>query len=410
MTFWIMSTAMTLIAVVLLGLALVRGRKTAAPAAAYDLQVYKDQLSEVDRDLARGVINEADAERVRTEVSRRILAADTQMRAADVEARVGSGSTKVLIALVTAALIGGSFLIYQQLGAPGYGDLPLEHRIEQAEQARINRPDQATAEANMPPRPTPEGVTEEYRNLVKQLRETVAQRPDDVQGHALLARHEAATGNLKAAYTAQARVLQLKGNDATAQDFADYADMMILSAGGYVSPEAEGALRGALTRDPKNGIARYYWGLMMGQTGRPDMTFRVWNQLLREGPGDAPWIGPIREQIEGAARLAGANFELPPETLTPPRGPSAEDVEAAQQMSGEERQEMIRGMVQGLSDRLATEGGPPEDWARLIAALGVLGDTEQAQAIYDNARDVFATDSGALKTVDAAAKRAGLGQ
>ena len=58
-------------------------------------------------------------------------------------------------------------------------------------------------------------------------------------------------------------------------------------------------------------------------------------------------------------------------------------------MTDDERTEMIRGMVDGLSDRLATEGGPASDWARLIGALGVLGETERAAAIWNEARDVF---------------------
>ena len=73
------------------------------------------------------------------------------------------------------------------------------------------------------------------------------------------------------------------------------------------------------------------------------------------------------------------------------------------------RQAMIRGMVDGLAERLATEGGPAEDWARLIRALGVLGDTDRARAIWDEARTVFA-DTPGLPTVQAAAEAAGLNE
>jgi cytochrome c-type biogenesis protein CcmH len=77
-------------------------------------------------------------------------------------------------------------------------------------------------------------------------------------------------------------------------------------------------------------------------------------------------------------------------------------------MSDAERMEMIRGMVEGLSDRLATEGGPPEDWARLIGALGVLGNAEQAAAIADEAEQVFAGNDAALSLIAEARMRAGL--
>ena len=72
------------------------------------------------------------------------------------------------------------------------------------------------------------------------------------------------------------------------------------------------------------------------------------------------------------AFLAGVEYELPA-VGEPARGPTAGDVAAAGEMSEADRKEMIRGMVTQLSDRLATEGGPPAEWARLIRALGVFG-------------------------------------
>ena len=44
-----------------IALALLTRRAEAEHPAAYDLRIYRDQLKEVERDLARGVINEADA-------------------------------------------------------------------------------------------------------------------------------------------------------------------------------------------------------------------------------------------------------------------------------------------------------------------------------------------------------------
>lgn len=411
MTFWILASLIALAVAGLLALTLLRARSSTAPepAAAYDLKVYRDQLKEIDRDLARGIIAEPDAERVRTEVARRILAADTRIRAAASGIASGRGPARVAALVLVAAITGGSLLLYDQLGAPGYGDLGLERRIEIADALRASRPGQAAAEAGTPSRPARE-LTEEYLNLVEQLRQTVAQRPDDVQGHELLARHEAASGNLKAAYEAQARVLELKGDNATGEDYAAYADMLILAAGGYVSPEAEAALSAALTRDPRNGVARYYWGLMLAQTGRPDRAFGVWNRLMIDSTPDSPWNAPVRAQITDVARQAGIDFTLPPEPETGLRGPSAEDVAAARDMSTEDRQAMIRSMVDGLADRLADEGGPPAEWARLISALGVLGETDQARAIFADARETFAGNDAALAQITAAAQSAGVAE
>jgi cytochrome c-type biogenesis protein CcmH len=74
-------------------------------------------------------------------------------------------------------------------------------------------------------------------------------------------------------------------------------------------------------------------------------------------------------------------------------------------MSAEERSEMIRGMVSGLQERLFDEGGSPEDWARLIQALGVIGDVDGAAEAFRRARDAFAGDP---VTVSALAERAAL--
>ena len=62
---------------------------------------------------------------------------------------------------------------------------------------------------------------------------------------------------------------------------------------------------------------------------------------------------------------------------------------------------MIAGMVAQLSDRLATTGGPAEDWARLITALLVLGQTERAETIRAEALQVFAGNDAALATISA---------
>ncbi|SFU16661.1 c-type cytochrome biogenesis protein CcmI [Sedimentitalea nanhaiensis] len=406
MIFWIITSALGFVIALTLGLVLLRSRPQAEPAAAYDLRVYRDQLKDVDRDLERGVIGEADATRIRTEVSRRILTADSQLQAGRARSGQSHRITVVMAILIGAITVGGSLWLYRTLGAPGYGDLGLSQRIEIATELRANRPDQAVAEANLPPAKPPAELGAEYLTLLERLRETVATRPDDAQGQALLARHEAATGNFAAAHAAQAQVLRLRGDAATAEDYGNYVDMLVLAAGGYVSPTAEAALREVLARDPENGPGRYYWGLMMGQTGRPDLAFRIWNSLLRDSPADAPWTPPLRAQIVEMAMRAGVDFELPAAQTAP--GPSAADVAAAGEMDEADRTQMIRGMVQGLSDRLATEGGAPPEWARLINALGVLGDTDRARAIHRNAQQVFAGNDAALGVIDAAARQAGV--
>ncbi|MEM9125800.1 MAG: c-type cytochrome biogenesis protein CcmI, partial [Pseudomonadota bacterium] len=94
MTFWVLTFLIALLIAVVLSRTLLRGRKDAGPSAAYDLRVYREQLASVDRDLARGVIGAADADRVRTEISRRILAADAQIQGQEAQ----TGPSRVLSA------------------------------------------------------------------------------------------------------------------------------------------------------------------------------------------------------------------------------------------------------------------------------------------------------------------------
>ena len=407
MIFWFLSGAMALVVGGFLARAAWRGADTPLPAQAdYDLKVYRDQLDEVERDVARGVVPEADAARIRTEISRRILAADAGR---DTRAQSTSRPAPVVLIASILALGAGSLALYWHLGQPGYGDLALADRIAFAEDMRRNRPNQQSAVESLPASPNTEGLSADYLALIQQLRATIKERPEDVQGQVLLAQNEARIGNFAAAAEAQGNVLRLKGADRTVKDIADYAELLVLAAGGYVSPEAETALREVLNRDEQDGRARYYLGLMMVQTGRPDVGFRIWDALLRRGPADAPWIEPIRVQILQIAALAGVDYEIPQTgTGAPARGPSAQDIEAASEMDAGDRIEMIGGMVAGLSDRLASEGGPPQDWARLITSLGVLGDTDQARAVYDNALEVFSGDNAAMDMIRNAGERAGV--
>jgi cytochrome c-type biogenesis protein CcmH len=241
------------------------------------------------------------------------------------------------------------------------------------------------------------------------LRSALKDRPADLEGHRLLARNESGLGNYAAAIAAQQQVIAILGESVSADDHAMLAEMMILAAGGYVSPEAEAEITRTLQLDPLNGTATYYAGLMFAQVGRPDRTFALWAPLLdRSQPAD-PWVAPLRAQLMQVASEAGEdNYELPGTAALP--GPDADAMAAAAEMTPEERQEMVRGMVAGLSERLATQGGSAEEWARLITAYGVLGETDRARAIWAEAQQRFAGRAEDLEAVRAAAAQAGVAE
>lgn len=400
--FWAAAGGMGLAVAALFLLALRRARAEIAAAADFDLKVYRDQLAEIDRDLARGTLPPEEAERLRTEISRRLLDADRDSRSATRQASTGG---ILLAGAVILALIGSSYWAYLRLGAPGYPDLPLATRLAMSDEMRANRASQSEMEtAAAAARPAPAPPEAEFAALMDQLRQAVAERPDDARGLELLASNEARLGNLTAARAAMEDLIRVKGEGATAEDHAALAELMILAAGGLVSPEAEEVLTRALTLDATNGTARYYYGLMAAQVGRFDRTFALWRPLLDEGPAEAPWIAPIRAQIEDVAMRAGIPFTLP---VAPP-GPDGAAIAAAEEMSPEDRQAMIEGMVAQLGERLATEGGTVEDWARLISSLSVLGRMDEAAEIYAEALMRFEGSPSQQSFLREAALNAGL--
>ncbi|WP_294608010.1 c-type cytochrome biogenesis protein CcmI [uncultured Roseovarius sp.] len=410
MGFWIIVAALAIAIGAVLALTLLRGRVGDAPPAAYDLQVYRDQLKEVDRDLARGVIGEDEAQRLRAEVSRRVLAADAQLRLGGEDGGQPRAAGWLAAGLIVAVIAGGGILIYGQVGAPGYRDLPIAKRIAASDEARAARLSQDEAEARFGPQgqSVPEGTSQDYLALIEQLRKTVKERPEDQQGLQFLVRSEAALGNMSAARRAQQQLIALKGDATTAADQAMLADLMINASAGYVSAEAETALREALRLDPREPSARFYLGLYLIQVDRPDGAFRTWQALLEESTADAPWVAPIRAQIEDLAARAGVKYALPPAGDL--RGPTAEDMDNAAGLSAEGRQDMIRGMVAGLAERLATTGGSAEEWARLINAYGVLGELGKARQVWTEAQVVFAANPAMLDTLRAAAANAGIAE
>lgn len=411
--FWILCAALVIGVAAALLAPIWRGRGTggeALPSAAYDLQVYRDQLREVERDQERGIVSAEDAVRLRNEIGRKVLDADRRLAEAAPAAR---GGTALAAGAVLLVLLAGSLAVYLREGAPGLTDQPMAERLALAKRAYDSRPSQAEAEASAPARVQPPAPDPEYLELIERLRAAVAQKPDDPQGLALLATNEMRLGNMAAARAAQQRLVELRGEDASPQELMQLAALMMEAAGGLITAEAEEVLARALRRDPRQPQSRYLLGMLQLQNGRPDRAFPIWRELLEEGPEDAPWMAPIRASIRDLAWLAGAPDYIPPDPA-PERGtpalpgPDQDAVAAAEGLSGAERQQMILGMVEQLQQRLASEGGSAGEWARLISSLGVLGRAEDARAIWTEAQTRFAAQPEALAQIRAAAEAAGL--
>lgn len=376
------------------------------------MRVYRDQLSEVDRDMTRGTLQPVEADRLRLEIQRRILDLDRDTAQGGSVTPAPRGMRMVALGAVLVAIL-GSGVVYMGIGAVGYPDLPLVQRFADAADVRANRPRQAELETRFKaafPDPEPFDGRDTLEPMVAQLREALANRPEDVVGYGLLAQNEARLGNYAAAIEAQVRVVEVKGDQATPEDLATLIDLMVIATGGWVSPEAEAVVERTLRMDPTDKIALYYLGRMYDQTGRQDMTFRVWRRLHDLSAGDDPWIDEVRAALPELARISGEpRYTLPPlPAAASARGPSAADIDAAQDMSEDERAAMIGSMVDGLMARLANDGGTAQDWAQLLRALSVLDRNEQAQAILQEARTVFAARPDDLALINQMARDVGL--
>lgn len=371
MLLWIVFSLMTGAAVLAVLWPLRTRVSGSASGAEADLAVYRDQLAEIERDRAAGMIGADESDAARTEVGRRILrvAGEADINAARViRGSDGRRRAVAVIALVGVPLLGGG--TYLALGSPQIESQPLAVRMEA-------RPEQS-----------------DIAMLIRKVEARLETNPDDGRGYEVIAPIYLRIGRTDDAARAWAKALRLLGPDATRA--TGFGEALTAIAGGVVTADAKSAFRQALSLDPKNPKARYYLGLAAEQDGKPQEAAALWGALAADSPADAPWMPVLREA------LARVGAPIAP-------GPSATDVAAAQNMTPQERAAMVRGMVEGLEQRLATDGADIEGWLRLMRAWNVLGESDKAKVAAGQARQRFAKDDGALARIDTLARELGLG-
>ena len=372
-----------------------------------DLKFYKSQLSEIEKDIAKGAISPEEADQLKVEISRRILKNKNQ---SILKFSFQSTNSRLKFTVILGVFI--SFLafgLYSSLGNFGYFDFSQKNRIEAAKLLKDTRPSQQEAWdalSDVKTINTPEG---EMGEIITKLRKISQERPNDIIGLRYLIRTEASLNNFENAAVAQMSLVKLLGEQVLTEDLYQLAELMVISLNGYVSPEAEALFRKVLSQDDDNGGALYYLGLMYANLDRPDLSFEIWRKLLNRGPDDAPWIPLIRQQIMEVAWRAGNNrYELPPKAIVPSNGPTQTDIEASNEMTADERREMVSNMVEGLANRLASEGGTSDEWARLIKALSVLGDSDRAKKIWAEALNIYNNSPADLRVINDIAKEIGI--
>jgi cytochrome c-type biogenesis protein CcmH len=260
MLFWPLFALMTGAAIFAVLWPLGRPRPLAASANEADLAVYRDQLGEIERDRARGVLPEREAEGARTEVSRRLLAAADRGAA---ETAPGEQFRRRAIAL--AALAGVpvfAFLVYGALGSPGLPDAPLQARLDKA-------PEQ-----------------QDVAILVRRIEGHLASNPKDARGWEVLAPIYLRLGRAQDAVAARTNILHLRGADASR--LADLGEATVAAADGMVRTDARAAFERALTFDKTNAKARFFLALAAEQDGRKDDALNAWRTLAAESAGGNP--------------------------------------------------------------------------------------------------------------------------
>lgn len=376
MSLWIAFALMTAAAIlaVLWPLRTERAGADVASAAQADLAVYRDQLAEIERDRASGLIGAAEGEAARAEVARRVLRASAEA-AQDTGARTSDRRRRAtaVLALLGIPLMAGA--IYLALGSPGYGPQPLAARLEA-------KPEQT-----------------DIAILIRKVEAHLEANPQDGRGYEVIAPIYARIGRLDDAARAWSQAIRLLGSSPQRQ--TGLGEALTAQAGGVVTAEAKAAFEAALAADPNDPKALYFTGLAAEQDGQPQQAAAIWTRLAAESPSDAPWLGLIRQA------LARVGAPMPAPAAAP--GPSASDMAAAADLTPEQRQQMVRGMVDRLSARLAENGDDLDGWLRLMRAWTVLGEADKAKAAASDARTHFAQDGGALGRIDALARELGIG-
>jgi cytochrome c-type biogenesis protein CcmH len=353
--------------------------------ADHDVAVYRDQLDEIERDRKAGLIAESEAEAARIEISRRLLAA-----ADTAEAPVSRGSASplwrrraaALVALVLLPAVAGT--LYIRWGSPQLPGAPLAARMDAPLQNRS------------------------IESMVAQVEAHLEKNPDDGQGWQVVAPVYMRMGRFNDAVRARAQTIRLLGSNAERE--ADLGEAQVAAANGVVTADAKATFERALKADAANVKAQYFAGLAAEQDGKPEEAARIWRAMLVAAPANAPFRPLVQKSLArvdpNAQVLEPKAQAIEPKAVQP--GPTQEDMAAAQDLTPEQRQEMIRGMVDRLAERLKTDSSDFEGWLRLVRAYAVMGDKEKARDAFISARNTIGDDAEKKKRLDDLAKGLGI--
>lgn len=355
MMIWAILAVLTGAAIFALLWPLSHGAEPAFADTADAASLYRSQLEEIDRDLGRSLIGPQEAEAARAEAARRLLrsAADQTQPAGETEPSLRRRRASSALMLSVVPLL--ALVVYGIYGSPNVPDQPLAERLVAA------------------------GPQQDFALVFARMEAHLAAHPTDAKGWSLAAPIYMRQGRYEDAERSYAAAIQYGVADADI--LAGLGESRTLAAAGVVTAAAREAFSKALGNDPANPRARFYLGITKEQDGDQAGAVTALRGLLESAPPGADWAPMVQARIEklegGTSRDAIAS--LPPE----------------------QREVAIRGMVDGLAERLKGGGGTLDEWTRLIRARAVLGQTAQAQAGVRDARKRLAGDPPALAAIDA---------
>lgn len=354
MALWLILALMTTAALAAIALPFAFGSDVVQGGS--DIAVYKDQLTEIDRDLEAGLIETGEAGAARTEVSRRLLQAADTIHTPPLIGKNLSKNPRMrrlatfAIALCLLPVLAGS--LYLRLGSP-------------AAVSAVSVADRTGADSD-------DAVVEA---MVAQVEDYLKQVPGDGRGWETLAPVYMRMGRYDDAIRAWQNTIASLGDNADREE--NLGESLVAAANGVVTKEASRAFDRARSIDPDNVAARFYAGLAAKQDGRRDEAARIWRDLIAASPRDAEWVDTVRDAL---ARLDE---------------PSAAAADIAQ-APAEQQVAMIKTMVESLAARLKTDGRDPDGWLRLARSYNVLGDRDKANAAVADARNALAQDPDKL--------------
>jgi len=234
-------------------------------------------------------------------------------------------------------------------------------------------------------------------------------------------------GRFSEAGEAYAKAIEL--NPDSAELRGARIEALVKAADGVVTADASTAIEETLRLDPKDARARFFNGLAKAQGGDKTSALADLTELLKDVHSDEPWVPDLKDRISELERDLGVDAAPP---ATPKRaaagglldalraraepqmsraaekGPTPEDVRAAEAMAPADRSAMIQGMVDGLASRLEQSPRDPDGWIKLIRSRVVLGEAELAKQALARGLEVFADDKPQRDRIIAAAQQFGL--